>query len=290
VLTAIFKRRSTVIGAYFTIGTLGGVAGPLIYNAIAPAAGWRAFWWLFVAASAVLTVFAVLASPDRVEHDPDEETPPDQADPARILHDLGDWTVRRALATSQFYVIVGGYTMYLLINTTAHGFAVEHLIERGVPQAAGGVMLSVEALIGAVVSIIGGIVGERVRPKSLLVICLIASIGGMVALGVAHGYAMMAAYAVGVGIGYGLSFVASTMLLLTYFGRRAYLELYSIMCLISTSAALGPAVGGWARDTLGSFAGVFYLCAIAALLMLVAAVLMKAPALANGRRTAAAVT
>jgi MFS family permease len=180
--------------------------------------------------------------------------------------------------------------MYLLINTTAHGFAVEHLIERGLPQAAGGVMLSVEALIGAVVSIIGGIVGERVRPKSLLVICLIASIGGMVALGVAHGYAMMAAYAVGVGIGYGLSFVASTMLLLTYFGRRAYLELYSIMCLISTSAALGPAVGGWARDTLGTFAGVFYLCAVAALLMLVATVLMKAPALANGRRTAAAVT
>ncbi len=290
VLTAIFTRRSTVIGAYFTIGTLGGVAGPLIYNAIAPAAGWRAFWWLFVAASAVLTVFAVLASPDRVEHDPADEAPPDQADPARILHDLGDWTVRRALATSQFYVIVGGYTMYLLINTTAHGFAVEHLIERGVPQAAGGVMLSVEALIGAVVSVIGGIVGERVRPKSLLVICLIASICGMVALGVAHGYAMMAAYAVGVGIGYGLSFVASTMLLLTYFGRRAYLELYSIMCLISTTAALGPAVGGWARDTLGSFAGVFYLCAVAALLMLIATALMKAPALASARRPAAAVT
>lgn len=290
VLTAIFTRRSTVIGAYFTIGTLGGVAGPLIYNAIAPVAGWRAFWWLFVAASAVLTLFAVFASPDRVEHDPADEPPPDQADPARVLHDLGDWTVRRALATSQFYVIVGGYTMYLLINTTAHGFAVEHLIERGVPQAAGGVMLSAEALIGAVVSVIGGIVGERVRPKSLLVICLIASIGGMVALGVAHGYAMMAAYAVGVGIGYGLSFVASTMLLLTYFGRRAYLELYSIMCLISTTAALGPAVGGWARDTLGSFAGVFYLCAVAALLMLIATALMKAPAPASARRPAAAVT
>ncbi|HEY2482198.1 MAG TPA: MFS transporter [Caulobacteraceae bacterium] len=290
VLTAIFKRRSTVIGAYFTIGTLGGVAGPLIYNAIAPAAGWRAFWWLFVAASAVLAVFAAFASPDRIAHDPADEAPPDQADPARMLHDLGDWTVRRALATSQFYVIVGGYTMYLLINTTAHGFAVEHLIERGVPQAAGAVMLSVEALIGAVVSVVGGILGERVKPKSLLIICLIASIGGMVALGVAHGYAMMGVYAVGVGIGYGLSFVASTMLLLTYFGRRAYLELYSIMCLISTTAALGPAVGGWARDTLGSFAGVFYLCAVAALLMLIATVLMKAPALASARRPATAVT
>jgi MFS family permease len=281
VLTAIFKRQSTVIGAYFTIGTLGGVAGPLIYNAVAPIAGWRAYWWMFVAASALLAVFAAAASPDRVEHDPADESPPDQADPAQILGDLGEWTVRRALGSSQFYVIVGGYTMYLLINTTAHGFAVEHLIERGIPQAAGGVMLSVEALIGAVVSVIGGVVGEKVKPKTLLVICLIASIVGMVALGVAHGYVMMGAYAVGVGIGYGLSFVSATMLLLTYFGRRAYLELYSIMCLLSTTAALGPAVGGWARDTLGSFAGVFYLCALAAVLRLIATVLMKAPALAS---------
>jgi hypothetical protein len=76
------------------------------------------------------------------------------------------------------------------------------------------------------------------------------------------------------------------MLLLTYFGRRAYLELYSIMCLLSTAAAIGPAVGGWARDTTGSFAGVFYLCAAAAGLMLAATVFMKTPTLA--RRTAMA--
>jgi hypothetical protein len=36
-------------------------------------------------------------------------------------------------------------------------------------------------------------------------------------------------------------------------------------------------VGGWARDTLGSFAGVFFLCALAAAVMLVATVFMKTP-------------
>lgn len=283
VLTAIFKRRSTVIGAYFTIGTLGGVAGPLIYVALAPVAGWRAYWWLFVAASAVLSLFAAAASPDRVDHLGVDEAPPEQVGPGELIGALGEWTVRRALGASQFYVIVGAYTMYLLINTTAHGFAVEHLIERGISQAAGAAMLSVEALIGAAVSVIGGIVGEKVKPKTLLVVCLISSIAGMIALGVAHGYAMMAVYAVGVGIGYGLSFVASTMLLLTYFGRRAYLELYSIMCLLSTTAALGPAVGGWARDTMGSFAGVFYLCAVAAVIMLAATLLMRPPELARAK-------
>jgi MFS family permease len=281
VLTAIFKRQSTVIGAYFTIGALGGVAGPLVYVGIAPLAGWRAFWWVFTAAAAVLAVFAAAASPDRIDHGQADETTHDLADPTQLIQHLGDWTVRRALATSQFYVVVGAYTMYLLINTTAHGFAVEHLIERGISQTAGAAMLSIEALIGAGISVIGGVVGEKVKPKILLVVCMISLIIGMTALGLAHGYAMMAVYAVGVGIGYGLSFVAATMLLLTYFGKRAYLELYSIMCLISTAAAIGPAVGGWARDTLGSFEGVFYLCALAALVMLVATAFMKTPEIAG---------
>jgi MFS family permease len=274
VLTAIFMRQSTVIGAYFTIGALGQVAGPQVYGFIATVGGWRDFWWAFVIASAVLTAFAVVVTPDRVDQDQD------LIDPGRLIQGLHEWTARRALATSQFYVIVGAYTMYLLINTTAHGFAVEHLFERGVSQAAARDMLSIEALIGALVSVVGGWLGERVKARNLLVVCLISLIAGMCALAVARGVPMMAVYAVGVGIGYGLSFVAATMLLLTYFGKRAYLELYSIMCLISTAAAIGPAVGGWARDTLGSFAGVFYLCALAALVMLVATAFMKPPAIA----------
>jgi MFS family permease len=286
VLTGIFKRRSTVLGAYFTIGALGGVAGPLVYVAIASASGWRAFWWLFVAAAVVLAVFAAVVSPNRIDHNAQADAELAAADPGALIGGLREWPVRRALATSQFYVIVGAYTMYLLINTTAHGFAVEHLVERGISKNAAAFMLSIEALIGAIVSVIGGVIGEKVRSKTLLVICLIALIAGMVGLGVARAWPMMAVYAVGVGIGYGLSFVASTMLLLTYFGRRAYLELYSIMCLISTAAALGPAVGGWARDHLGSFAGVFYLCALAALVMLVATALMAPPGAAKAAKAA----
>jgi OFA family oxalate/formate antiporter-like MFS transporter len=132
-------------------------------------------------------------------------------------------------------------------------------------------------LIGAAVSAIGGIAGERVSPKTLLIICLISLIGGMSALAIAHGPLLMAVFAVGVGVGFGLSFVAATMLLLVYFGRGVYLELYSVMCLVSTLAALGPALGGWARDAVGGFQGVFLICALAALVMLAATVLMKPP-------------
>ena len=284
VLTGLFKRQSTVIGAYFTIGALGGVAGPLLYVVIAPEFGWRAYWWVFVAASAVTGLFAVASIPEHLNRSTPDLAHPEPIEPAELIGGLKDWTVRHALATSQFYVIVGAYTMYLLINTTAHGFAVQHLVEHGVSANAAAEMLSVEALIGAGVAVVGGIIGEKVSAKTLLIVALVALIAGMTGLAEAYGVTLMVVYAIGVGIGFGLCFVASTMLLLKYFGRPAYLELYSIMCLLSTTAALGPAVGGWAHDTLGSFAGVFHICSFAAFVMLAATIFMHPPVLNAQRR------
>ncbi len=278
VLTGLFTRRSTAIGAYFTVGALGGVAGPLFYVGVhALTASWRAYWWLFVALAVVSGLFAIITSPPRGWEAPHEDAPPEQVGPIEMIEGLADWSVRRALATPQFYVIVAAYTMYLLINTTAHGFAVEHLIERGVDAKLAAGMLSLEALVGAGIGIVGGMLGERLSPKTLLIAGLAASTGGMIGLAAAHGIGLMLVYAVGVGLGWGLSFVTSTMLLFTYFGRRPYLELYSIMCLLSTSAALGPAFGGWVRDLLGGFEQVFLVCAGATVLVLIATILMRPP-------------
>jgi MFS family permease len=280
VLTGLFQRRSTVLGAYFTIGALGQVAGPLLYLAIEGAhLGWRSYWWMFVIASTVSGGFAALVATAGRETKGAADGPPEQAGPVELIGGLRDWTVRRALATPQFYIIVGAYTTYLLINTTAHGFAVEHLTERGIAPKAAAAMLSLEALVGAVLSVVGGVIGEKVRPKLLLIVSLAALIAGMTALALARGYPLMLIYAVGVGIGYGLSFLAATLLLLTYFGKRPNLELYSLMCLISTSAAIGPAFGGWARDRLGSFSGMFLLCAAVTFAMLVATLFLTPPSL-----------
>jgi MFS family permease len=280
VLTSLFRRRSTVLGAYFTIGALGGVAGPLIYVAVqAITNGWRGYWVVFVILAAASGAFAMLTTFGTFDLEPAPALPPEQIGPAELIEGLHDWTVRHALATWQFYVIVAGYTMYLLINTTAHGFAVEHLTERGVdPNLAAG-MLSLEALVGAGVSLVGGVAGEKVSPKTLMLVALFALTVGMAGLAEARGLMLMLVYAIGMGIGFGLTFIASTMLLITYFGKTANLELYSIMSLMSTSAALGPAFGGWARDTFGGFVGLFLVCAATAAIMFLATWFMRPPAL-----------
>ena len=279
VLNDLFEdRRSTALGAYFTIGALGGVAGPLLYVMVDGwGRGWRPFWWLFAGASVLSAVFAALVTPGRHDETRHVTIAPEQAGLPEMIEGLGDWTVRRALSMGQFYVIVGGYTTYLLINTTAHGFAAQHLIERGLSNAAAAQMLAYEQLFGAVISIFAGAAGERISAKTMMLVALAALAVGMAALAWAHGWAMMWVYVVGVGLGFGLSFIASTVLLIQYFGRKANLELFSIMCLISTSAALGPAFGGWARDTLGSFTGMFLLCALVSVALFGATLFLRPP-------------
>lgn len=278
VLNEIFDKRSTALGAYFTIGALGSVAGPLFYIWIETVtSGWRAYWVAFAGLAIISGLFAILTTPKRHDESTHDYRVPEQVSPIEMFERLKEWTVRQALATPQFYIIVGGYTAYLLINTTAHGFAVEHLVERGISHSVAATVLSIEALIGAIFSVIGGAMGEKISAKSLMIISLVSVTVGMVALAEAHGWLLMSVFAFGVGIGFGTSFLSSTMLLYNYFGKGPNLELYSIMCMISTTAALGTLFGGWARDTLGSFSQMFLLCAAITAVILVAAMFMHPP-------------
>ncbi len=278
VLNEIFDKRSTALGTYFTIGALGSVAGPLFYVWIeAVTSGWRAYWIAFVGLALLTGLFAILTTPKRHDESRHIYRVPEQVDPVELFALMKEWTVRKALATPQFYIVVGGYTAYLLINTTAHGFAVEHLVERGFSTKEAAFALSIEALIGAAFSVIGGVIGEKVSAKALMIASLVSVTIGMVALAEATGWPLIIVFAFGVGIGFGLSFLSSTMLLYNYFGKAPNLELYSIMCMISTSAALGTAFGGWGRDVLGSFSGMFLLCAAITGVILVATMFMRPP-------------
>ena len=268
VLTSIFSRRSAVLGTYFTIGSMGAVAGPELYL-LAHLAGldWRQYWLCFAVGAAVLGMLAAAMSAAVPRHT--------RHDAAQVASDPVAPQVRRALRTGRYWVIVAAYTACLAINTTTHSFAFQHMVDRGMAPAVATQLISLAALFAAGGSALAGVLGERVGARALSMLAL----GGLglsaLTLAIGHGPVVLGIWVVSLGVGLGLSYVGTAVLLQDCFGPRASLELYSIMTAVSTSAAIGPAVGGAIRDHTGSFAGIFVPLAVIALAMLGALALVK---------------
>jgi MFS family permease len=269
-LSRCFARPSFAFGLYFTIGGLGGVAGPLLYFAVMDITGnWHSYW-LVVGALVVLTgvvaAFGVDTKTDvggAAGGDPEISTE--------------RWTMRQALQTSQFWIIAAAYAAFLFCGITANSVSVAHLTQHGVTAVIAGSMMSVEALLNSGARLAGGILTRFVSAKTLLAVSLFSLVVGLLALGAARDVPMMLVYAAGIGIGYGLTFFAASILLLDYFGRGPYLELFSAVNLISTVGAVAPTLAGLTRDHTGGFTPFFVGLSVMVALVLLAVMVMRPP-------------
>ena len=269
-LTRLFAQPSFPFGLYFTIGGLGGVAGPVLYLWVQSAAqNWRAYWLV----SLVIVTVAGLLSAVLVDAKTDV-----RAGEEKGPHITGDaWTAKAALKTPQFAVLAAAYSIFPFVGITVSAVAVGHLMRHGVGVAPAGGAMSLEALFNAGARFMGGVLVRWISAKTLLLFALGLMIMGLMALSVAHGTDLMIVYAVGVGAGYGLTFFASTILLLDYFGRGPNLELFATVNLISTVGAAGPAFAGFVSDHAGSFVPAFVILEALVLIVLIGVAPMRAP-------------
>jgi MFS family permease len=269
-LARLFAQPSFPFGLYFTIGGLGGVAGPILYLWVeAVAANWRAYWLT----SLVIVTAAGLLSALLVDVRTDVRAA-DEKDP-HITADA--WSAKAALKTPQFALLAAAYSIFPFVGITVNAVAVGHLMRHGVSVALAGGAMSLEALFNAGARFLGGVLVNWISAKMLLLLALALMIVGLMALSAAHGPPLMVLYAVGVGAGYGLTFFASTILLLDYFGRGPNLELFAAVNLISTVGAAGPAFAGFVSDRAGSFVPAFVILEALVLIVLIGVAPMRAP-------------
>ena len=269
-LSRLFARPSFPIGLFFTIGGVGGVAGPLLYSGVMDVTGhWRSYW-LVIGLLVVLTGIAAALLVDSktdvgavAEADPDISTE--------------SWTLRAALQTRQFWIIAAAYAAFLFCGITANTVSVAHLTQHGVAAAIAISMMSVEGLVNSGARLAGGILTRFVGAKTLLAVSLASLIIGLLALSSARDVPMMLVYAAGIGIGYGLTFFAATILLLDYFGRGPYLELFATVNLIATVGAVAPTLAGLTRDQTGTFTPFFIGLSALVALVLLAVIAMRRP-------------
>jgi len=154
---------------------------------------------------------------------------------------------------------------------------VAHLTQHGVAAAIAISMMSVEGLVNSGARLAGGILTRFVGAKTLLAVSLASLIIGLLALSTARDVPMMLVYAAGIGIGYGLTFFAASILLLDYFGRGPYLELFATVNLIATVGAVAPTLAGLTRDQTGTFTPFFIGLSALVALVLLAVIAMRRP-------------
>ena len=269
-LSRLFARPSFPFGLFFTIGGLGGVAGPLIYTAmIGTTSHWRSYWLLIGAAVVLIGLVAALGVDAKTDISAAAEADPDIS--------TERWTMREALQTKQFWIIAAAYSAFLFCGITANSVSVAHLTQHGVAAVIAGSMVSVEALLNSAARLTGGILSRFVRAKTLLAVALTSLVIGLLALAAARDLPMMLLYAAGIGIGFGLANFAATILLLDYFGRGAYLELFSAVNLIGTIGAVAPTLAGMARDRIGAFTPFLIGLAVLVALVMLAVTMMRPP-------------
>src|SRR6185503_10992300 len=269
-LTRLFARPSFAFGLYFTLGGLGGVAGPPLYFWLVGASNdWRSCWTAWAIAVAVIVIAAAFLCDARTEVARGGEADPDIT--------TGSWTVKDAVRTSQFAFLAAAYAAFLICDITVNAVSVPHLGQADIAAATAGGLISLWALLNAGARLAGGLLNTIIGARPLLAIALGLLALGMAALALGHSPALLAVYAIGIGVGSGLTFFASTILLLEYFGRRPNLELFSLINLISTIGSAAPWAAGVTRDHTGSFTPFLLLVAAAMAVMTVLALLLRRP-------------
>ncbi len=273
-------RRSFAIGAYMTIGGLGGVAGPLIVTSVVTSTqSWRMHWWLMAASIAALATLAILSLRSRPDHHTDDGTSAVSVEKhsSNVYMTQFEWHFRDVLRTPQYYVIVAAMTMTLFGGVTTNTFAVIHMGNLGVVIAVAAGALSAHALINSSSRAFGGILATWIDPKWLLVSALVSEIIGMLALASADNMTMIVLFAFGEGYGFGMCLFATAILLVNYYGPKEAPKTMGTMHLITTLATLGPVLGGYVADNLGGFADVFRTYAVVLAICLIAVALMRPP-------------
>ena len=274
-------KQSSAIGAFYMIGGLGGVAGPIIVtSAISIFGSWHAHWWTVAVCLLLLSVLAMIflkdlpvCLPAEVQRAQREK----RAKSHRVHRSELDWHFTEAICTPQFYIVTFSLTLILLSAVTMNTWAYTHMTTLGITSAVAATVLSLQAVVNALSRLIGGTLANFIDPKWLLASALVADCIGMTALSFGNSPFALAVFILGDGYGFGMCFFASTMLLVNYYGSKVSPEIISLMNFITTLAMLGPALAGMISDSIGGFTLVFRGYAIALLLFVFVVIAMRPP-------------
>ncbi len=248
------EKSSRMLGIYFMVGASGGIVGPWMVNKIVYLSGsWRIHWAAMAASAFVLAIICLFTIED-LPAEASGATAPQPSVPA--LNGV-PYTVGEAVRTWPFFWIAISMLVIQVSITTTHSVLVPHIISGGGTPDAAAFAMTLVGLFGTIAKGISGRLSERISPQLMLVLGVALQAIGFGVLLNWHSPDAADVFALILGAGWGLSWLAAHVLLLRWFGSSASAGVSAIANLVTTFAVLGPWAAGRAKDSTGSFEPVF---------------------------------
>lgn len=252
------RRRGLVAGVSGVFVAFGFGGAPLLFDVWIESAGWRGAWREMAFAVALgMGAIAYLFyrdNPERCGLRMDGAQPTTDE-----VVEESSYTRRRAIRTLAFWAVTGALACQALIVTGITFHVVDLGAQAGLDRSEAVAIFLPMAVVSTGVGLLGGVVADRARIRTLLVIMMAAQIAGVLAATDLDTYFYVAV--VGLGISGGLFSPISTVAFPRFFGRKhlgaiAGLEM---MCLVVASA-LGPSLLAASRTYLDSYTPALLAC------------------------------
>jgi MFS family permease len=250
------RQRATALA----LASIGGFGGALLLPLIVfgfSQLGWRAT----AVMSAVAIVAIALPAAQVLRHKPETygvvpdgaTREPTEAD--ETWAPAMSFTARQALRLRQFYYLSVGHGCAVLVVNAVVVHTIPHLTSSlglGLAQASG--FAAVVALLTVTGTVIGGLAGDRLNRRNVVVTCMGGHALGILLLAFASSIWMVYGFALLHGLSWGIRGPLMSALRADYFGRHSFGMITGLSSLIVTIGALsGPLIAGVSYDVTGSY-------------------------------------
>ena len=268
VIAWFHARRALALGLVLGGGAVGGFLAPQLINWVVLRAGgnWRIGWVVIGIASlagAVVAWVAVRNRPEDIGQHPDGLAPEELAGirtghewSAKTYRTSEVWTVREALRTRAFWLLVlgvaGTFYLWQVVSTQAP----LHLQDRGFDPALSAFLYSLAIGLSVVGRFTAAALGDRIEPRILFAIGSLCVLAGGVLFWFVSPESIWLAYLFPLlaGFGFGLAYVCIPTITGNYWGPEAFAGVSGIFSpiamLIQSSAA---PLAGFLYDLQGNY-------------------------------------
>ena len=264
-----FYRKRGVALAIPAIGQrVGSGSIPIFAQAIIATAGWRASTLALGALAWALTLVPaggwLRRRPEDLGLAPDGDlrtveaagtgAEPTSSEPEPAKDVEYSFTLREALRTRTFYVLLTVVSLSTFINAGTNFNIFPILTDRGLSDFEGVVLLSIWSYVGIPATLVWGFLGDRVAARYLLASVLFGMALGVGILTQVEGFWLGVVFALFHGVFFAGALLLQNLIFATYFGRSSFGAIRGFITPFQTlSNAMGPLAATVIFDTQGDY-------------------------------------